>query len=105
MNSLEQSTTPTRRSPASGGSVWQPAALYKRQPGTWWKGRRIKLDREIRTVGGDVFRKGRIVKVARKYRGLTLEGKNLHVSRVGLHGLSVDATPNAGTHAPATKNL
>ena len=75
-------------------SVWRPAADYERKPGAWWKGRRIRLERELRTVGGDVYRKGRVVKAARKYRGLTLEGRNLNITMVGFYGLSVDATPN-----------
>lgn len=71
-------------------TLWQPATKHKRRSGTWWEGRRVRLDREIRTRGGDVYRKGRIVKVARKYGGLTLRGRQLYVTGVDYHKLSVD---------------
>lgn len=90
--------TPNGGSLHPAGSVWRPAADYKRKPGSWWTGRRVKLLRVIRTRGGDEYRKGRIVKVARKFGGLTLKGRNLHVTRVGYYGLMVDATPNDQAH-------
>ena len=91
--SVKTKSAQPRRAP-SDGSAWRPAIEYASKPGAWWEGRRVRLLRDIRTRGGDLCRKRRIVKVDRKYGGLTLKGRKFFVTHVRYYGLEVDTTPN-----------
>lgn len=73
-------------------NTWEPAFLHKRKPGSWWKGRRVKLERPVRTKGGSIYRKGRIARVERKFGGLTLSAMGLYVTRVQYRNLTVEIT-------------
>ena len=81
-------------------SAWRPAAEYKSNCEAWWKGRRVRLMRVLRTRGGAIYRKGRIVRVTRKLGGLTLEGRKMRATRVGYWGIDVDITPNDQAERP-----
>ena len=76
----------------SNGVIWRPAVEYKTNCAKWWVGRRVRLMRNLTTRGGNTYRKGRIAKVSRKFGGLTLEGRNMRITRVGYWGIDVDTT-------------
>ena|ERR1017187_8069032 len=80
--------------PATPCSVWLPATQFASKPGVWWEGKRVRLLRELRTRGGDLYRKRRIAVVKRKFGGLELHGRKLYVKRVRYFCLEVETTPN-----------
>jgi hypothetical protein len=68
---------------------WTPAAWYRLNPEQWWIGKRVRLTRTVTTRGGDVYRKGRIGVVDRKYGGLNMTGRKLRIRRAHYRDLEV----------------
>lgn len=79
--------------------MWRPASEYKSRQGAWWAGRRVRLLKTVTTNGGRIYRKGRLATVRGKFGGLSLEGRQLSVTRVGYHSLEVTIT-----HGETLKN-
>ena len=76
--------------------VWEPAKAHRRKTFLWWKGKTVRLLREIRNNGGGVMKKGSKATVEDKYGGLALAGSGTYTTRVGYGSLEVCVPDNAG---------
>lgn len=74
---------------------WLPATKYQRKPLVWWKGKTVRLVREVRNHGGGVMRKGSRAVVADKRGGLALAGSGTYTTRVAYAALDVCVSDNS----------